>query len=64
MLSLVSSRRPSPTGTRVLVNCVIVCGSPSSYSSKASRGRPVASFPSASTTVAATMTMSTPERRT
>src|SRR4051812_8823357 len=62
MLSLTSSSRPSATGTRSRVNWVISCGSPSSWTEKASRGRSVASRPSASRTVTVTTVTSTLDR--
>ena len=61
MLSLTSSSRPSPMGTRSLAKCVIACGSPSSKTSKASRVSPETSLPFASATVAVMLTRSMPD---
>ena len=59
MLSLTSSSTATLTGTRSLVNCVMVCRSPSSKTSKASFESPVTRPPSCSTTVAVTLMRST-----
>ncbi len=58
MLSLTSSSTTRLTGTRVFVNWVMVCGSPSSKSSNSSCVRSVTSRPSASVTATVTVTTS------
>ena len=60
MLSLISSSSPNPSGTRSLVNCVIVWRTPSSYTSNASRGSPLMRRPSLSRTVAVMLVSSMP----
>src|SRR5688572_15588100 len=59
MLSLASSNIPRLTGTRLSVNCVIVCSTPSSKTWKSPCVRPVMSRPLASVTDTVTWTMST-----
>ena len=61
MLSLMSTSTPTLIGTRSRVNCVMVCRSPSSKTSKSSRDKPVTSRPSLSRTVIVTPVTSMPD---